>query len=146
MKTLATIILLILSINTSLADKVSDLTPDSLNALNDQFNKAAADLDAKALLNLYAEQTLWIEQGKPVSQGLKGPRELFEFVTSNKGKVVHTIDHLFVSKDETLAVMIGSVDAEIEKVGLDATGTYLFVLRPEDDGWEIVTDMWHQHN
>ena len=146
MKTLATIILLIMSINTSLADKVSDLTPDSLNALNDQFNKAAADLDAKALLNLYAEQTLWIEQGKPVSQGLKGPRELFEFVTSNKGKVVHTIDHLFVSKDETLAVMIGSVDAEIEKVGLDATGTYLFVLRPEDDGWEIVTDMWHQHN
>ncbi len=146
MKTLATIILLMLSINISLADKVSELAPDSLNALNDQFNKAAADLDAKALVDLYAEHTLWIEQGKPVSRGLKGPRELFEFVTSNKGKVVHTIDHLFISKDETLAVMIGSVDAEIERVGLDATGTYLFVLRPEDDGWEIVTDMWHQHN
>lgn len=28
---------------------------------------------------------------------------------------------------------------------MDAAATYLFVLRPDDDGWDIVTDMWHQH-
>ena len=33
----------------------------------------------------------------------------------------------------------------MEAVELDATGTYLFVLRPGDDGWRIVTDMWRQH-
>ena len=116
-----------------------------LIALNDQFNKAAAEHDAQALVDLYAENTLWIAQGAPVSQGLEGPRQLFEFVTSQKGKVTHTIDHLFVSDDKSLAVMIGSVEAIVESTGLDATGTYLFVLHPEDDGWEIVTDMWHQH-
>lgn len=118
---------------------------DSLRAVNDTFNAAAAAGDADALTNLYAEDTLWIAQGTPVSQGLAGPRQLFEFVTANEGRVTHTIDHLFVSKDETLAVMIGSVEAVVESAGMDATGTYLFVLEPNDDGWDIVTDMWHQH-
>lgn len=119
--------------------------PASLSAVNDEFNAAAAASDAERLVNLYADDTLWIAQGTPVSQGLEGPRQLFEFVTQNEGKVTHSIDHLFVSEDETLAVMIGSVEAVIESQGMDATGTYLFVLEPDDDGWEIVTDMWHQH-
>jgi hypothetical protein len=41
--------------------------------------------------------------------------------------------------------VIGSVEAVVEGAGMDATGTYLFVLEPDDDGWAIVTDMWHQH-
>lgn len=127
------------------ADGHLDGAPVNLTAVNDQFNELAAASDAQGLVNLYADDTLWIEQGKPVSQGLDGPRQLFEFVTTNAGSVTHTIDHLFVSDDKTLAVMIGSVKAVIEKAGMDATGTYLFVLEPEDDGWEIVTDMWHQH-
>ncbi|WP_299602155.1 nuclear transport factor 2 family protein [uncultured Tateyamaria sp.] len=120
--------------------------PATLTAVNDEFNAAAAAHDPERLVNLYANDTLWIAQGARVTQGLQGPRQLFEFVTQNKGEVTHTIDHLFVSDDETLAVMIGSVDAKIESQGMDATGTYLFVLEPEDDGWEIVTDMWHQHS
>lgn len=119
---------------------------DSLNAVNDKFNEAAAAHDAQGLISLYADKTLWIAQGKPVSQGLEGPTQLFEFVAANKGKVTHTIDHLFVSDDASLAVMIGSVEAVVESRDMDATGTYLFVLEPDDDGWEIVTDMWHQHN
>lgn len=118
---------------------------DSLRAVNNTFNVAAAAGDADALTNLYVDDTLWIAQGTPVSQGLAGPRQLFEFVIANKGHVTHTIDPLFVSKDETLAVMIGSVEAVVESVGMDATGTYLFVLEPNDEGWDIVTDMWHQH-
>lgn len=141
MRMIASIVAVVLSAGIAAADKATT----SLNAVNDRFNAYAADHDAAGLVSLYSEDTLWIEQGKPVRQGLDGPRELFEFVTANKGNVTHTIDHLFVSEDETLAVMIGFVEAEIETVGMDATGTYLFVLRPEDDGWEIVTDMWHQH-
>ena len=113
--------------------------------MSDRFNAVAADHDAAGLLSLYADDTLWIEQGKPVNHGLDGPRALFEFVAANRGNVTHAIDHLFVSDDATLAVMIGSVDAEMQTVGLDATGTYLFVLHPDDEGWEIVTGMWHQH-
>lgn len=143
MKLSTTLIMLALSVGPAIADT---LTHDSLRAVNDTFNAAAAAGDADALTGLYADDTLWIAQGMPISQGLEGPRQLFDFVTTNQGKVTHTIDHLFVSDDESLAVMIGSVEAVVESVGMNATGTYLFVLEPEDDGWEVVTDMWHQHS
>lgn len=142
MRTLLPLAFLAMTTSIAFADENS---ASSLNAVNDRFNEAAAAHDAQGLIELYADDTLWIAQGAPVTQGLEGPRQLFEFVTANKGNVTHTIDHLFVSEDATLAVMIGSVDAVIESQGMDATGTYLFVLKPEDDGWEIVTDMWHQH-
>lgn len=145
MRFILALAMLILSASLSFADGAGGNAVDSLTAVNERFNEAAAAHNAEALVKLYDKDTLWIAQGAPVSQGLKGPRELFEFVTSNKGRVVHTIDHLFVSDDASLAVMIGSVEAVIESKGMDATGTYLFVLKPEDDGWEIVTDMWHQH-
>lgn len=145
MRFILALAMLILSASLSFADGAGGNAVDSLTAVNERFNEAAATHNAEALVKLYDKDTLWIAQGAPVSQGLKGPRELFEFVTSNKGRVVHTIDHLFVSDDASLAVMIGSVEAVIESKGMDATGTYLFVLKPEDDGWEIVTDMWHQH-
>ena len=122
------------------ADPVAEL-----HSLNDRFNEAVADRDADAILSLYAKDTIWIEQGKPAIEGLEEPRKLFEFVTANKGEVTHSVDTLFVSDDGTLAVMIGSVDARMESVGMDATGTYLYVLKPAGDGWEVVTDMWHQH-
>ena len=118
---------------------------DSLLQFNDRFNQSAAAGDAEALVGLYDEQSLWIEQGKAVAQGLAEPRKLFEFVTNNQGEVSHTVDHLYIADDESLAVMIGSVDAKVEKANLDATGTYLFVLRPDGQSWKIVTDMWHQH-
>ncbi|UZD89724.1 YybH family protein [Cognatishimia activa] len=142
MKRLLSAAIIAVTATTAFADSHE---PASLTAVNDRFNEAAAAGDAEALIGLYADDTLWIEQGKRVTQGLEGPRQLFEFVTQNAGEVTHTIDHLFVSEDETLAVMIGSVEAVVKRAGLDATGTYLFVLKPEDEGWEIVTDMWHQH-
>ena len=137
---------LVMSAEPAVADATDRAVLEALTELNDRFNEAAARHDAEGLLGLYAEDTLWIAQGAPVTQGLDGPRALFEFVTASRGEVTHTIDHLMMSDDATLAVMIGSVDAKMESAGLDATGTYLFVLRPKDDGWEIVTDMWHQHS
>lgn len=116
-----------------------------LHELNDKFNEAVSNHDAEGILKLYADDTIWIEQGKPATSGLQKPRELFEFVTANKGEVTHSVDTLFISNDGTLAVMIGSVVAKMETVGMDATGTYLYVLKPTDDGWKVVTDMWHQH-
>lgn len=127
-----------------LADTRND-AQNSLTLLNDAFNTEAAEHDAQGLLDLYSDQPVWIEQGKAATVGIEGPRALFEFVTANKGQVTHTIDHLFVSEDASLAVMIGSVVAKIESKGMDATGTYLFVLEPDDDDWEIVVDMWHQY-
>lgn len=118
---------------------------DSLQALNIRFNQSVIDANADELVNLYAEDALWIEQGKPAIQGLQAPRQLFEFVTSNQGKLTHSVDTLFVADDASLAVMIGSVEAKVESVGMDATGTYLFVLRPDGSSWKIATDMWHQH-
>jgi len=116
-----------------------------LRDLNDRFNEAVANHDAMSVLDLYADDTIWIEQGKPAVQGLEEPRKLFEFVAANKGKVTHSVDTLFISEDGSLAVMIGSVVAKMESVDLDATGTYLYVLKPTEKGWKVVTDMWHQH-
>jgi len=118
---------------------------ESLHALNDRFNQSVVAGDAEDLVDLYADNALWIEQGKPAVQGLDQPRQLFEFVTTNEGQVTHTIDSLFVADDASLAVMIGSVEAKMESVGMDATGTYLFVLKPDGSSWKIATDMWHQH-
>ncbi|MES0810745.1 nuclear transport factor 2 family protein [Roseibium sp. SCPC15] len=140
------LILLVCMAIPSVADGSREQAVRDLKGLNDRFNEAAAAGDADALVDLYSDDTLWIAQNKPPVQGLEEPRKLFEFVTSNNGKVSHTIDHLFVSEDATLAVMIGSVDAEIASAGMDATGTYLFVLKPEGGSWKIVTDMWHQHS
>jgi hypothetical protein len=41
--------------------------------------------------------------------------------------------------------MIGTAIAKVEEVGLDATGTYLFVMKKVNGDWKILTDMWHQH-
>ncbi|WJY21779.1 nuclear transport factor 2 family protein [Fontisubflavum oceani] len=146
MRVIALLSAVALSTGIAIAEETTQTAIEALTALNDRFNAAAAAHDADGLLDLYADDTLWIAQGTPVTQGLQGPRDLFEFVTSNQGEVTHTIDHLFVSEDAPLAVMIGSVDARIETAGLDATGTYLFVLEPTETGWEVVTDMWHQHD
>ncbi|MCV0429206.1 MAG: nuclear transport factor 2 family protein [Roseibium sp.] len=129
----------------SIADEKHDRAIKDLTGLNDRFNAAAAVGNADALVDLYSEDTIWIAPATPPVQGLEEPRKLFEFVTSNNGSVTHTIDHLFVSEDATLAVMIGSVDARIESAGMEAEGTYLFVLEPEAGDWKIVTDMWQQH-
>jgi len=118
---------------------------DSLNAFNDRFNQSAAKGDADDLVAMYDDNPIWIEQANPAVKGLEHPRKLFDFVTSNNGEVTHTVDNLFVADDASLAVMIGSVEAKVEKVGMDATGTYLFVLRPYGKSWKITTDMWHQH-
>lgn len=120
-------------------------TVDSLNAFNDRFNQSVVKGDAADLVDMYDDNPIWIEQANPAVQGLEYPRKLFEFVTSNNGKVTHTVDNLFVADDASLAVMIGSVEAKVETVGMDATGTYLFVLRPDGETWKITTDMWHQH-
>lgn len=117
----------------------------SLHSFNDKFNQAVIEGDAEALVSLYSNDTLWIEQGKQPVTGLVEPRKLFEFITNNQGQVSHTVDDLFVADDGTMAVMIGSVKAKVEKVGMDATGTYLFVLKPQGSDWKIITDMWHQH-
>ena len=103
-----------------LADGQREQAIKGLTGLNDSFNAAAAAGDADALVNLYADDTIWIAPATPPVQGLAEPRKLFEFVTANNGSVTHTIDHLFVSEDATLAVMIGSVDARIESAGMDA--------------------------
>lgn len=137
-------LLAVASITAYAAGKQSTAT-DSLHALNNHFNQSVVAGDADALLSLYADDVLWIEQGKPAVQGLQAPRQLFDFVTRNNGQVTHTIDNLFVAEDSSLAVMIGSVEAKMDSVGMDATGTYLFVLLPDGSSWKIATDMWHQH-
>ncbi|MEL0637007.1 nuclear transport factor 2 family protein [Marinomonas sp. TI.3.20] len=145
LKIIPIVLLMVTSFSVFADDKHSQAVA-SLNAFNDRFNQSVVEGNADDLVDMYAKDTLWIEQGKPATQGLEEPRKLFNFVTANKGQVTHTIDRLFVSDDASLAVMIGSVDAKMEKVGLDATGTYLFVLRPDGSTWKIVTDMWHQHS
>lgn len=125
--------------------KTSDIEAE-LNAFNDHFNQLVTEKDMEGFLSLYSENTLWIAPATPPVNGHGEPRETFQFIIDKDGKLTHTVDKLFVSDDGSQAVMIGTAEILVEKVGMDATGTYLFVLERDGNGWKIVTDMWHQHS
>lgn len=128
------------------ADTQTTTSEQELAGLNDRFNEFAAEGDLEGILSLYADDALWIAPATPPVAGHDAPRETFKFLIDNDGSLTHSVDELFVSDDGTLAVMIGGADINVEKVGMKAKGTYLFVLRRSDAGnWQIETDMWHQH-
>ena len=117
----------------------------SLAAFNEKFNANSAGHDVEGLLSLYTPDALWIAPGERPVAGYDAPRETFSFVTENKGFLSHTVDHLHISDDASQAVMIGEAVIKVDAAGMDATGTYLFVLKRDKDSWKIVTDMFHQH-
>lgn len=116
-----------------------------LEAVNDQFNAAAAAYDMEKFLSLYSKSALWIAPATPPVAGHDEPRAMFQFLADNQGTLTHTVDQLFVSQDGTLAVMIGTADVLMESAEIDADGTYLFVLERDGENWQIAADMWHQH-
>lgn len=121
-----------------------DATAD-LNAVNDAFNKGIASQDVQGLLNLYGPDVMWIAPGTPMTlNGVEEAEKLFSFMSGHNAEVTHDIDHLFVSDDETLAVMIGDVTAKVETLGIDGAGTYLYVLENSGGDWQIIGDMWNQ--
>lgn len=117
----------------------------ALTALNDQFNAYAEAYDLNGFLSLYDPEILWIAPGEHPSPGYEEPSKTFQFLIDQKGMLSHTIDHLFISQDGSQAVMIGDAIIKAEPAGLDATGTYLFVLKQQDGEWQIIVDMFHQH-
>ncbi len=115
------------------------------NAVNEAFNAGMAAQDVKGLLELYGPEVMWIAPGTPMSlNGVDEAEKLFQFMTGHKAQVTHDIDHLFVSQDETLAVMIGDVTARVDALDIDGQGTYLYVLGKDAEGWKILGDMWNQ--
>ncbi|WP_171102040.1 DUF4440 domain-containing protein [Ruegeria sp. HKCCD7255] len=144
MRFLTTLAAIALSATAALAD-IKKEAEESLIALNDQFNQYVIDKNVDGLVGLYAEDALWIEQGKPVAQGHDAIRPVFAFMAENDGVNDHSIDRLEIAEDGSLAVMVGTAIVKVEAFNLDTTGTFLFVLKPEGDSWKIVTDMWHQH-
>lgn len=127
------------------ADSKHDHLTKELHSFNDKFNQFVADRDMDSFLSLYSKEVLWIAPAKPPVKGHGEPRATLQFVKDQDGQITHTIDKLMIADDGTQAVMIGSVIAKAKKIGMDATGTYLFVLKRESKECKIVTDMWHQH-
>ncbi|AHD08871.1 YybH family protein [Phaeobacter gallaeciensis] len=116
-----------------------------LNAVNDAFNAGIVAQDQEALLSLYGEEVMWIAPGTAMTlNGRDEAAKLFTFMTGAEAQVTHDIDHLFVSDDETLAVMIGDVVAKAPSMGVDGHGTYLYVLNKNGDDWKIIGDMRNQ--
>ncbi|NIA71385.1 nuclear transport factor 2 family protein [Pelagibius litoralis] len=117
-----------------------------LTAYNDRFNEIVANYDLEAFLALYNDAPLWVAPEKPPVAGLDVPAGTFRFIVENEGVFSHSFDHFFVSDDGTQAVMIGDYDLNVEKVGVAAKGTYLFVLARNGTQWDIVVDMYNQHS
>lgn len=133
---------LTLSAITAFADgHQADITAD-LNAFNDRFNEMAAAGDAAGLTALYADDSLWIAPGQGPIPGPEGAEATFGFMASQNGQNIHAIDHLFISDDGTMAVMVGDAEIFVESAGLDFTGTYQFVLRHDGNDWKIISDMY----
>ncbi len=139
-----TIASMVMMASTAIADVKQDAI-NSLTAFNDQFNAYTIAKDVEGLVSLYAQDTLWIEQNKPLVQGQDAVRHTFAFLASKDAVNNHSIDKLLISDDGSLAVMVGTAVVKVAEFNLDTTGTFLFVLKPDGDSWKIVTDMWHQH-
>jgi len=122
----------------------SDLRAE-FDAYNDTYNQIIETYDLEAFVALYNDAPLWIEPDKAPIAGLDVPRGTFGFIIENEGKLTHSFDELIVSDDGTQAVMIGEYGLDIAKVGAKATGTYLFVLERNGEGWDIVVDMFNRH-
>ena len=116
-----------------------------LSAYNDRYNEIVAEYDLEAFLELYGDAPLWIAPGQPPVAGLDVPAGTFGFIIENEGVFSHSFDQFFASQDGTQAVMIGGYDLDVEKAGVTAQGTYLFVMERTGDGWRIVADMFNQH-
>lgn len=136
---------LALSATTAFADGHQAEIEAELNAFNDQFNAYAAAYDVDGLVSLYDEDSLWIAPKSRPTPAQEMARNTFSFAVANQGSLVHTVDQLIISDDGSQAVMIGDTIVKVEKQNLDFTGTYLFVLEKEEDGWQITTDMFNQH-
>lgn len=113
-----------------------------LYAFNDRFNALAASGDAAGLVDLYAADSLWIAPGEGPVPGPAGAKTTFNFMKAQNGQNVHSIDHLFISDDGTMAVMVGEAEILVESADMDFTGTYQFVLRKEGNDWNIISDMY----
>ena len=129
----------------SLADSHADSIKQELSAYNDAYNQIIETYDLEAFIGLYNDAPLWIAPKEAPVAGLDVPRGTFGFIIEKEGKLTHTFDELVVSDDGSQAVMIGTYDLNIEQVGAKATGTYLFVLEREGEGWNIVVDMFNEH-
>jgi ketosteroid isomerase-like protein len=130
---------------TAFAKDTNAVLTKELQAFNDRFNEIVVEKDMDAFLSLYSKEVLWVAPATAPVVGHGEPRNTFQFITSKKGELVHTIDKLMVSDDGTQAVMIGTAFVKVKEVGLDVDGTYLFVMKKEQSEWKIFTDMWHQH-
>lgn len=128
-----------------LADADTDRVERELKSYNDNYNELVANYDLESFVALYSDAPLWIAPTVAPVQGLDVPRNTFQFIIDNEGQLTHTFDEFFVSDDGTQAVMIGQYQANIEAVGAQSTGTYLFVLERADDNWKIVVDMFNEH-
>lgn len=122
------------------------ITPDKgLLEYNERYNAIAADYDMDAFVALYNANPLWVAPGKEPVAGLEVPRNTFGFLAKNNGKLTHTADHTFVSKDGSQAVLMGRYDINVESKGVKGAGTYLFVMKRNGTEWDIVVDMYNQH-
>lgn len=121
-------------------------TQESVLAVNDQFNDIAENLDKEGFLELYDEDSLWISPTEGPVAGLGLPDGTFQFLVDNDGVISHTAEHVFVSGDGELAVLIGEYDLAVEAVGAEAAGTYLYVLdRNQEGSWVIRVDMFNEY-
>lgn len=134
-----------LSATSSFADGHADAIRQELSAYNDTYNQIIETYDLEAFVGLYNDAPLWIAPKEAPIAGLDVPRGTFGFIIEKEGQLTHTFDELVVSDDGSQAVMIGTYNLNIEAVGAKATGTYLFVLEREGEGWNIVVDMFNEH-
>lgn len=118
-----------------------------LVTFNDRFNTIAASHDLDGLIRLYAPDALFISPGKTPAPFEASARATFGFITANKGHLSHSVESITISEDGTLATLIGGAVIKVDEMDVDATGTYLFVMKRDAEGsWSIQTDMWHQHS
>ena len=125
--------------------RVSDQEMRAFEELNDQFNQYMMKKDIKGLMSLYDAELIWLPPNTPRSMGSKNAEINYQRVMSQpKTNLSHTTDIVHLSKDGSLAAVIGTYRYESKDAHpMQDTGKFQMVVASSNGKLKIKSDIFN---
>ncbi len=129
------------------ADSMTDTDRREIQTILDRYEKALNASDVDAVLELYADDGVFMPSSAPTAVGIEGVRATYEFVfTQIKLNVSFTVEEIV--GDGSIAFARTSSKGSVTVLAEGATGPEenreLFVFRKEDGVWKIARYMFNK--
>jgi ketosteroid isomerase-like protein len=113
---------------------------------NDGFVAAFNQKDVPKILNLYAENSVFMPPNEPIIRGKDALKNFYDDLFARKGATNLKLDIAEVSGHGPLGYQSGTYEMELKPAtgaaGRDR-GKYLFVIRKMGTGWKYEYTMWN---